>query len=133
MIFDCPICECQYSNSNKLKGIPCGHTICERCLNKIIKNKNLECPICRKSYQNINISNFPVIYQLINEQNGKKSVEILDKAFEVCDQINYLNYAGIQLSIKYQEFQKNISEVKEEIIAYLKIIIALMITFSYFI
>ena len=51
-IFDCPICLTNYINPKLLK---CSHTLCENCLNDIIKKgkDNPLCPIC-KSQININ-------------------------------------------------------------------------------
>ena len=121
MAINCPICELSYSEENKPKSIPCGHTLCEICINSLIKNEEFACPICRVSYKNLNISHLPTIYQLIITE--KSIIDTADKANEVYDQINYLNYVKDQINFRYQELSININEIKKEVADNLSIVI----------
>ena len=123
MSFECLICEYPYSDNRKPKSIPCGHTLCEVCIASLIKNNSLECPICRTAFQNINVANLPIIYQLMNkneikpkpviQNKGIEKINPIVKANEVCDQIQYLNYVKVQISEKYEEMNTNINQIKE--------------------
>ena len=116
MNFECPICEDAYSNQKKPRSIPCGHTLCDECINSIIRNKNIECPICRLVFQNISVANLPIIYQLINNQPKKPQIASPPiKINDISDQITYLNYAKAQIQQKSQEMQVNINQIKQEI------------------
>ena len=42
-LFQCPIC---LEDLSSLMLLSCGHSLCEACLNKILKKENPECSIC---------------------------------------------------------------------------------------
>ena len=73
MNFDCQICSLQYSQKIKPKVIECGHTMCEACINKLIRNSNPICPYCCKEFKNIDRQKFPTVYQLITYVENPKN------------------------------------------------------------
>ena len=40
-VFECPICFNPYSELCKPMNIPCGHTLCMLCLQRLQKNKQI--------------------------------------------------------------------------------------------
>ena len=47
---DCFICTEHYHHENLFpRLLSCGHTFCSNCLEKLLKNKSITCPDCRKT------------------------------------------------------------------------------------
>ena len=67
----CPICERQY-DKNKCTPliIPCGHTMCRKCLFKFEGNAKI-CLLCDKSWVTSSVESLPVCFQLIPGENTK--------------------------------------------------------------
>ena len=68
-IFDCPICLTNYINPKLLK---CSHTLCENCLNDIIKKgkDNPLCPICKAPIKLNEIIDNSQINRIMNFYNS---------------------------------------------------------------
>ena len=68
-MFDCPICLTSYINPKLLK---CSHTLCENCLNDIIKKgkDNPLCPICKASIKVNEIIDNSQINRIMNFYNS---------------------------------------------------------------
>ena len=131
MNFECPICNNPYSELQKPKSIPCGHTLCEPCINSLVKNNSIQCSICLKSFENINSINLPIIYQLINKPERKPNIpkQVLKSEFtnsiakvnEVFDQIKYLNYVKTQISETFKKhIHTSITQITQEMNKILK-------------
>jgi hypothetical protein len=59
--YSCCICMCLFNNPMLL---PCGHTICLKCINSI---KTETCPLCRENFQRNELVQNESIIKLINE------------------------------------------------------------------
>ncbi|OMJ65631.1 hypothetical protein SteCoe_37874 [Stentor coeruleus] len=57
----CSICCEDYVRP---KVLLCGHTFCENCIEKIIRNKKLKCPECRFLHKDVTIDSFPLNFKL---------------------------------------------------------------------
>ena len=71
-LFDCPICLTNYDNPKLLK---CGHTLCESCLNNIIKKDkdNPLCPLCKKLIKKNEVivnNHIKIIMKFYNSMNN---------------------------------------------------------------
>ena len=53
--FNCAICYDQFSRENPAKTLPCGHTFCLQCVERLVPDRDegshLECPYCREVHQ----------------------------------------------------------------------------------
>ena len=49
----CPVCfeEYELDGYQAPKILPCSHTLCEKCLETLIRNKKVECSECRLKHQ----------------------------------------------------------------------------------
>ena len=52
-ILCCVVCLEDYEADDSLipRLLPCSHTLCERCVNDLIKDNKLMCPECRKKHE----------------------------------------------------------------------------------
>ncbi|XP_072028050.1 uncharacterized protein [Amphiura filiformis] len=48
---ECLICYDTYDTSNPAKALPCQHTFCLNCINRLIQKKNLQCPHCKQIHK----------------------------------------------------------------------------------
>lgn len=60
---ECPICLEEINNSRML---PCGHSFCTNCVNKLFKNTVITCPLCCCKIEIDNILKLPRNYTLDN-------------------------------------------------------------------
>ena len=65
-ISSCEICKKEYSEKNKPHILICGNTICEKCLNKIVKNNNETQCFFDNNHFHKNDENFPINYTLLD-------------------------------------------------------------------
>tara|TARA_A100001015_G_C14897939_1_gene675165 strand:+ start:46 stop:387 length:342 start_codon:yes stop_codon:yes gene_type:complete len=49
-------CEICYENNIEVMLFVCHHSMCKKCITKIKKHQNRNCPYCRRSIDNKNIS-----------------------------------------------------------------------------
>ena len=49
----CPICfeEFREKGENVPRLLPCSHSLCQRCIDKLIRDNRLECPTCRMKHE----------------------------------------------------------------------------------
>ena len=89
----CPLCENKYSSTTLIpKNLPCGHTMCQDCIQKII-NKNtalnsstMICPFDKIEYE---FQNFPTSYTIL------KTIEnLIEKNENINNLINFLLKLG---------------------------------------
>ncbi|OMJ68662.1 hypothetical protein SteCoe_26849 [Stentor coeruleus] len=66
---ECTICCCEFVRPRVLS---CGHTFCEKCIEKLIRNKKLKCPDCRFSHKDVTIDSFPLNFKLNDAIKEKK-------------------------------------------------------------
>ena len=61
LLFECPVC---FEKLPQLKMLPCNHTFCLDCLNKManIRVNIISCPLCRSQHKLPNIGYFEQIY-----------------------------------------------------------------------
>ena len=62
-LFQCPIC---LEDLSSLMLLSCGHSLCETCLNKILKKENPECSICKKKIEKDKIVKNEILNIIIN-------------------------------------------------------------------
>ena len=61
----CCVCEEAYNlEERKPLLLPCSHTFCRSCLNKLKSTNNCLCPVCRKSWRDRSIARLPLVRQL---------------------------------------------------------------------
>ena len=61
----CCICEEEYDlKERKPLLLPCSHTFCRRCLQKMQARKDKLCPVCRRSWASQSVDKLPLIRQL---------------------------------------------------------------------
>ncbi|KAK4026456.1 hypothetical protein OUZ56_015452 [Daphnia magna] len=74
----CSVCLCEFDDANrKPKFLPCGHTICRTCLAEIQRNRQIQCPLCRKVHAHSgDVANLPsnnYALRLVREKNQNKA------------------------------------------------------------
>ncbi|KAK4019101.1 hypothetical protein OUZ56_001131 [Daphnia magna] len=74
----CSVCLCEFDDANrKPKFLPCGHTICLTCLAEIQRNRQIQCPLCRKVHAHSgDVANLPsnnYALRLVREKNQNKA------------------------------------------------------------
>ncbi|KAK7082295.1 hypothetical protein SK128_024127 [Halocaridina rubra] len=74
----CAVCNEVYSSREyKPLILPCGHTYCSLCLQRVQANGELVCPTCRKSHRNTLVEDLPLNYSLLSiSENVPQSQEI---------------------------------------------------------
>ena len=74
----CPVCFEVYNDSNnKPMMLPCGHALCNSCAQTLQENNNKECPVCKQSWGNIEVSKLVVCYPLIWDDNQEKDTAVM--------------------------------------------------------
>ncbi|CAL4209799.1 unnamed protein product, partial [Meganyctiphanes norvegica] len=62
---ECIVCFSHYDDGDRRpRFMPCGHTLCSKCLEKAIKKVAKICPTCRKPYSASNVNDLPVNFSL---------------------------------------------------------------------
>ena len=111
----CPVCLEDYSHKNSPQRLPCGHTICIKCLSKILKEIQ-ECPYCRHSFRPDEIyPNISFLSKII-EQNIENLSE-LKKVFK--QRLNEVVHCEI---IKQEQALTKINDMKSAILKEVNII-----------
>lgn len=77
----CPVCfDC--FNSEELQPLilpKCGHTVCKKCLNHIVRSSTLvKCPVCRK-INPTDLTKIPVNYALLDYSEVNEATQICSK------------------------------------------------------
>lgn len=62
--FECSVCYGVYSDKQKPRALPCGHTFCEPCLNNLKKEEFIPCPKCQ-THNSGEVEHLTIIYDLI--------------------------------------------------------------------
>ncbi|CAL4073039.1 unnamed protein product, partial [Meganyctiphanes norvegica] len=61
----CMVCFSRYDNEDhRSRSLPCGHSMCTKCLGTSIRMKARMCPKCRTLYAASNVTEVPVNYPL---------------------------------------------------------------------
>lgn len=113
--FECPVCFEQFSPSVKPLLIPCGHTTCEKCLQSLIKGKELECPVCRSIHHNLLVNSLSTNFALIQAESSKPSSSLLQRLEELHQQQSNLSSLKDLLSSNFQKSDHLLSQYKSEI------------------
>lgn len=90
-LLSCPVCLEKLNETNKV--LPCQHTFCTRCLEKLmtLKNGKLHCPECRTLY-NGNIKDLPCNIFVNRVVEELKLCTIKTKYIEVRITLNSIFY-----------------------------------------
>ena len=115
MSFECPVCFEQFSTSIKPLLIPCGHTACEKCLQSLIKAKELECPVCRSIHHNLLVNSLSTNFALIQSESSKPSSSLIQRLEELHQQQSNLSSLKDLLSSNFQKSNHSLSQHKSEI------------------
>ena len=66
----CKICVFPYDNmEHSPRIIPCGHTFCQECIKSLLKVNHIQCPMCKKSFENKN--DLPINFEILNIINTR--------------------------------------------------------------
>ena len=119
---ECPLCLEEYVNNdnseNAPKILPCGHTLCCRCIKQIKKkyNNQIICPIDRKK-DNISFKEIPfnrLLYDLIlkKQKINQQKKEFENQKYDYSLKIGMLgnNYVGKTSLLHCYQYNKPISD-----------------------
>nr|XP_053633564.1 uncharacterized protein LOC128689379 [Cherax quadricarinatus]XP_053633565.1 uncharacterized protein LOC128689379 [Cherax quadricarinatus]XP_053633566.1 uncharacterized protein LOC128689379 [Cherax quadricarinatus]XP_053633567.1 uncharacterized protein LOC128689379 [Cherax quadricarinatus] len=88
---ECQVCVDNYDQHlRRPRCLPCGHTVCSRCINIAIRRTQLTCPICRTKHNARIAEDFSVNYSfemLINKHKDtpfKAEGKVSKKHYKVC-------------------------------------------------
>ncbi|CAL4063455.1 unnamed protein product, partial [Meganyctiphanes norvegica] len=74
---ECIICFSQYDDEEyRPRSMPCGHTLCSKCLERAIREESKSCPKCRTIYSASNVKELPVNFSL---ESVVKSINVSEK------------------------------------------------------
>lgn len=77
---DCTICmETFGEKKQRPRILPCGHTLCTKCIDQSIVIGNKSCPTCRKPYKASKVSDIPVNFLVEDILKEKLSAKNKDK------------------------------------------------------
>ena len=64
---ECGVCYTKYNeNDRKPKSLPCGHTFCNICVEKMYKSgEGIRCPLDQKRFRVEDISKIPINYAFL--------------------------------------------------------------------
>ena len=76
---ECPVCFFLLENERVPMSLPCGHTLCQVCLDAIVTktlkenaDESLSCPLCRKITRREMVSKNITLKNLIGKNNKYK-------------------------------------------------------------
>lgn len=106
---ECSVCLCCLENPRILT---CGHTFCEKCIGKTIKNKKLKCPECRRVYRDVTVDSFPLNFKLKEAILENKRILEENKKLEVQTKIDNKQKNISHLNRTYSSNRNLISDPK---------------------
>ena len=62
----CPKCLSFFSSLTKPYILPCNHNMCLNCINLLIQENNLKCPICSSKFNKNDTNSFEVNFTFLN-------------------------------------------------------------------
>jgi len=75
---ECPICL-EIINNESICKTSCNHFFCSECLEHLINNKKISCPLCRNIIKNyINNNNIYHIVTIDNQINTENNLDLID-------------------------------------------------------
>ena len=107
-VFECPICFNPYSELCKPMNIPCGHTLCMLCLQRLQKKNTITCPLCNKHFI-ADFAKFNINYAVL-QVNTAKTTDLGTKKIDLLSSSTKLQ-KDIQI---LEDFQKKITNFNEE-------------------
>ena len=76
MATECDVCDNSFDGeARKPTLLPCYHTFCRDCLNSLQNDNKKQCPICRQSWEDVDVATLPVLYQLIPDASIAQSMK----------------------------------------------------------
>ena len=84
---NCPVCFDEYrENGGRLpRLLPCTHTLCENCLQVLIRKAKLDCPECRLKHEAVNgVKSFPQNKYIISHLKKAQQGEVAENKEEIC-------------------------------------------------
>ena len=90
---NCPVCFDEYTETGDHipKILPCSHTLCEKCLEVLIRNNKIDCPECRVKHEATSRTRtFPQNKYIVTHLQKKQTTEakahkiISDGSCEMC-------------------------------------------------
>ncbi|CAL4204064.1 unnamed protein product, partial [Meganyctiphanes norvegica] len=73
---ECIVCFSQYNeDEHRARCMPCGHTMCSKCLKKTIREVSKMCPKCRQHFTAARLEELPVNFSLEGMIKSSKSLK----------------------------------------------------------
>ncbi|KAK7068145.1 hypothetical protein SK128_019100 [Halocaridina rubra] len=103
----CSICFEKY-NEECLRphSLPCGHSCCASCLDKNIKNGELECPYCKQVYKASKATDFPINYTVESIISSLRKTQLNESFENPLKSEDYQQCHGSNASAKWQALIK---------------------------
>ena len=110
---NCPVCFDEYTETDERipKILPCSHSLCEKCLEVLIRNNKMDCPECRVNHEAASgTKSFPQNKYIVTHLQKKQMIEakahkiISDGSCEMCpehrrEKIFFCKDAGCKKSV----------------------------------
>ncbi|XP_066982990.1 uncharacterized protein [Macrobrachium rosenbergii] len=75
---DCQLCCEIYMKTRRPRILPCGHSYCTECLEKLLQNEGCSCPVCNSSIKASSASDFSINYALESAISDLSDLERLE-------------------------------------------------------
>ena len=110
---NCPVCFDEYTETGDHipKILPCSHSLCEKCLEVLIRNNKIDCPECRVNHEAASgTRSFPQNKYIVTHLQKRQMIEakaqkiISDGSCEMCpehgrEKIRFCKDAGCKKSV----------------------------------
>ena len=106
----CPKCLSFFSSMTKPYILPCNHNMCLNCINLLIQENNLKCPICSSKFNKNDTNSFEVNFTFLNI-----IIKILETKLIYCTNCNKIFYWKDHYKICEQKYFQNCDYILEEI------------------
>ena len=108
--FRCPKCKWYFSSITKPYILPCNHNICLKCIDSLINENRMMCPLCNFSFKKEDRNSFQINLVFLNIL-----LKILQTKIIYCKNCNKIFYWKDHYNICEQSIFKDTSNIYREI------------------